>query len=215
MDLKAVAAQLRKPDGDFGKQMGAKMNESNRAINFYTIQKLNLKNNARLLEIGMGNGFFVKDIVAHYPSVTYTGCDFSETMVQEAGKLNASLVEDGQVTFLLAPSNALPFPDATFDTVFTINTLYFWSDPRQELTEIRRVLKPGGRLLLAIRPKSVMEKLPFTAYDFTLYEKEDVVELLTKNGYGLMEVIEKNEPDQNVNGQFFRMETLIIEAEKL
>jgi ubiquinone/menaquinone biosynthesis C-methylase UbiE len=214
MDFKAVAEQLRKPDGEFGKQVGAKMNDGNWHINRYTLDALNLKPNDNLLELGMGNGFFVKEIFAAENTVGYTGCDFSETMVEEALRLNEVFVKAGQAEFILASGANLPFPDETFDTVFTVNTLYFWTNPAQELAEIRRVLKPEGTLLLAIRPGSVMKNLPFTSYGFRLYEKEEVAELLIMNGYTVVDFIEKKEPEQTMNGAVVPMETLLVRAVK-
>lgn len=54
---------------------------------------------------------------------------------------------------LLRPGDvaALPFPDQTFDAVFAVNSYRQWDDPTAALGEIRRVLKPGRRILLSIR----------------------------------------------------------------
>lgn len=208
MDVKAIAEQLRKPMGDLGKEVGVKMNEGNLYINQYTIAALEIKSQQQILEIGMGNGFFVKDILAAAPSVKYTGCDFSETMVAEARSLNTRFIQKRQAEFIAAASDELPLFDALFDTVFTVNTLYFWEHPQKELAEIRRVLKPGGRIVIAIRPASVMQALPFVQYGFRLYEKEDVAALLKQNGFGKIHVIEKPEP-------LGKMETLIVRAAKI
>lgn len=208
MDVQAIAAQLRKPVGDLGKEVGVRMNEGNLYINQYTIAALEVKSRQQILEIGMGNGFFVKDILSSAPSVKYTGCDFSETMVAEARALNMRFIQKRQAEFIVAASDELPLFDALFDTAFTVNTLYFWEHPEKELVEIRRVLKPGGKLFIAIRPASVMQALPFVQYGFRLYEKKDVELLLKKNGFGKIHVIERPEPSG-------KMETLIVRAEKI
>ncbi|HEY7356431.1 MAG TPA: class I SAM-dependent methyltransferase [Ktedonobacterales bacterium] len=52
------------------------------------------------------------------------------------------------ITLTAALAEALPFPDATFDSVVATLVLCSVSDPRRSLAEIRRVLKPGGALLL-------------------------------------------------------------------
>jgi len=208
MDVKAIAEQLRKPVGDLGKEVGLKMNEGNLYINQYTIAALEIKSHQQILEIGMGNGFFVKDILSAAPSVKYTGCDLSETMVAEARSLNSRFIQKRQAEFIAAASDELPLFDALFDTVFTVNTLYFWEHPQKDLAEIHRVLKPGGKLFIAIRPASVMQGLPFVQYGFRLYEKEDVAVLLKSSGFGKIHVIEKPEPVE-------KMETLIVRAEKI
>ncbi|MBK7811139.1 MAG: hypothetical protein IPI50_07870 [Saprospiraceae bacterium] len=58
--LKEIAKQLRQPSGEFATQVGQKMNEGNLHINLNTIEALNLQKGDHILEIGMGNGFFVK-----------------------------------------------------------------------------------------------------------------------------------------------------------
>ncbi|WP_173003033.1 class I SAM-dependent methyltransferase [Chitinophaga sp. SYP-B3965] len=205
--MKAIAEQLRKPVGDLGKQVGARMNEGSLYINQYTIAALQIKSHQNILEIGMGNGFFVKDVLAAAPSVKYTGCDFSETMVAEARSMNMRFIQKRQAEFIVAASDELPLFDALFDTVFTVNTLYFWHHPEKELAEIRRVLKPGGKLFIAIRPASVMQALPFVQYGFRLYEKQDVEVLLKQNKFSGIHFIEKTEPHN--------MATLIVCAAKI
>ncbi len=49
-----------------------------------TIRALTIERNDNILEIGMANGCFVKDIVGSEEDVRYTGCDFSEIMISEA-----------------------------------------------------------------------------------------------------------------------------------
>jgi cyclopropane fatty-acyl-phospholipid synthase-like methyltransferase len=86
--LQFIAAQLRKPEGDAGILMGERMNEGNCCINEHTIEALAATGNERILEIGMGNGFFVRQILKGEPGLHYTGCDFSPEMVQECERRN-------------------------------------------------------------------------------------------------------------------------------
>lgn len=212
--FKAIAQQLRKPQGDFAKQVGEKMNESNLYINRYTIEQLQVSANDTILEIGMGNGYFVKDILTIDRTVNYVGCDFSEAMVEEARQRNEPYIENGQAQFFLASADDLPFDQETFNKVFTINTLYFWDHAEKILAEIRRILKPEGQLLIAIRPKSVMELYPFTKYGFTMYTKDDLNSLLAGNAFEVIHVLEKQEPLQEINGEKIPVETLIVSAVK-
>ncbi|WP_192348554.1 methyltransferase domain-containing protein [Algoriphagus sp. Y33] len=55
-----------------------------------------------------------------------------------------------------------------FDKVFTVNAIYFWSDPVVLAREIYRVLKPDGRLVVAFAGRDFMKKLPFTDFVFLL-----------------------------------------------
>ena len=211
---KSIAAQLRKPHGDYAIQVGEKMNEGNRLINAYTIDALALEAEDNVLEIGMGNGFFVKDILSIDGSITYVGCDFSEVMVEQAVKNNQDFIDKERANFHVASADKLPFTDDIFDKVFSVNTLYFWDNPPVVLSEIKRVLKPGGSMFISIRPKSVMQHYPFARHGFSLFSKQDLIDLLSGSGFEVTHITERKEPDQDVNGNKVIVETLIVGAEK-
>jgi len=213
IDFKEIARQLRQPSGEPGIRAGIKMNEGNAFIYQCAVEALELKPGSEILEIGMGNGAFVSGIIEREKSVKYTGCDFSETMIEAALEINKTSVATGQSRLFLAAADTLPFPAGSFDSVFTINTIYFWDEPDSEISEIKRVLKKNGKFLVAIRPASTMKEMPFTQYGFHLYEKEEVETLLLENGFTIVQVIEKTEPVQYINGVPFYLETLIIVAE--
>ena len=191
------------------------MNEGNLHINRFTIEALELTRDDNILEIGMGNGFFVKDILSADVSVRYTGCDFSPTMVKEAHLLNKVFVQAQQAEFLLADAGRLPFKSETFDKVFTVNTIYFWDDPGKTLSEIARVLKPEGWIVIAVRPERVMSNYPFAQFGFQLFTTDDLKTLLKENNFFLKDIIERKEPDQEVNGMKIPVETLIAIGSKL
>ncbi len=173
-----MAAQLRRPSGEAGVQTGEWMNRGNVHMNIDTLEILNAAANDTILEIGMGNGFFVKDILQKDPSIKYTGCDFSEVMVTEAQQLNAAWINNGQAKFICADVADMPFADGSFNKIFTINTIYFWEDAIAILAQLKRVLKKNGTLIISLRPKHLMQNYPFTKYGFTLFANADVVQLL-------------------------------------
>lgn len=70
----------------------------------------------------------------------YAGVDLSPEMLLAASPIPASLA--------VADAAALPFPAARFDTVVSASALHDFPDPARALAEVRRVLRPGGRLLL-------------------------------------------------------------------
>ena len=81
-DAKALAAQLRQPEGEMGQKVGNLMNDGNRPMNLQTLAALDAKKGEHILEIGMGNGAFVKNILSIDPTLRYTGIDFSPLMVE-------------------------------------------------------------------------------------------------------------------------------------
>ncbi|MES2726113.1 MAG: class I SAM-dependent methyltransferase [Bacteroidota bacterium] len=212
--FKTLAEQLRKPTGDLGKTVGEKMNESNKLMNLESIECLNIQANQQLLEIGMGNGFFVQHILTQHPSVIYNGCDFSAAMVKEAIAINKHFITNGQAAFVQANAHQLPYAEAQFDTVFTVNTIYFWDDVAAVLSAIKRVLKPQGQLVLALRPKEVMEHFPFTPHGFTLYTQADCLDLLAQHGFKIVNTILKQEADLVFFEEPVKNAYLIIQAVK-
>lgn len=212
--IKSIAAQLRQPHGEYAIEVGQKMNEGNRHINLNTIEALRLQANDNVLEIGMGNGFFVKNILSVDNSIRYAGCDFSEAMVEESRKHNEGFIRSARAEFHLASAENLPFANETFTKTFTINTVYFWENPPAILTELRRVLKPKGEIIISVRPKSVMEHYPFTKYGFNLFDEDALIDLLSANGFKVLNTLEKDEPDQDIIEEKMKTKTLLIRAEK-
>lgn len=211
---KQLAAQLRKPAGEEGIKTGEWMNKGNTHINTDTIAVLDPAPYDTILETGMGNGFFVPQIISSHPSVHYIGCDFSDIMVAEAERLNESWIRNGQARFVQADMKSMPFDDAVFNKIFSINTIYFWEDAAAVLEEIKRVLHASGKFILTFRPKHQMEKYPFTQYGFKMFSKEEACTLLQQHGFTVTEVFEKQEPDFEMNGEIFTVESLILVSKK-
>lgn len=209
-----LAAQLRQPTGEAGIQTGFWMNRGNVHINLDTLKILNATAGDSILEIGMGNGFFVKEILQKHPSIKYTGADFSEVMIAEAKRKNKAFIDMGQANFILSDMVSMPFEDASFNKIFTINTIYFWEDAAKILTELKRVMLPKGKLFITLRPKRQMINYPFTKYGFTMFSKEEVELLLKKNRFTIVRSVEKQEPNFELNGEMVKMESLIIETIK-
>lgn len=209
--VELVASQLRKPEGDIGKQVGRKMNEGNLLINRFAIDALNLKPGANVLEIGMGNGFFASDILALAPAVTYIGCDYSGLMVNEARTLNRDNIDKGVVQFVHADVEKLPFAAESFEAVLSVNTVYFW-DLERALASILRVLKPNGQLTLALRPKRVMQTYAMAKHGFQLFTADNLSERLTQSGFDVTSTKEYEEPSQEILGTVCDVATLVLTA---
>ena len=211
-DSKTLAGQLRQPEGSLGIKIGENMNKGNRLMNLETIKQLEVSDNEHILEIGMGNGFFVNEIVGAAKNVNYTGCDFSQTMINEAKELNSSLVANAE--FVLSDAHHLPFGDNVFDKVFTVNTIYFWENPREILNEISRVLKPDGIFIVTLRPKYVMDQLPVVEHGFTTFTKENVLHLLADNNFETISDSESEDIEIKFDERSVKNAFLIIKARK-
>lgn len=213
-DLKILAKHLRKPEGEIGEDVAKRMNVGNAPMNLHTLAVLNPQANQTILEIGMGNGFFVKNILELDETIRYHGLDYSTDMVKLAATLNSNYVQENRAIFLEGSVECIPFEKELFDQVFTINTLYFWEDVQKGLNSISKVLKTGGRLILSIRPKDNMVSLPVTKYDFNLFDIDEVVVALENAGYLNIQKTFVTEPLQPNMGMTPERKCVIISAEK-
>lgn len=191
-DLKNIAHQLSRPDGEDGIQMGEMMNTTNFAMTSDCIDQIDLKDNSSVLEIGHGNCGHLDYLLSKASNLKYIGLEISSLMSEEAKKMNSRFLSQ-DVEFLLYDGIKLPFADATFNTVFTVNTIYFWNNPQDFFKEIYRVLQKEGKLLITMADKSFMEKLPFTRYVFTLYDITGVEKLAENVGFEITEVKENTD----------------------
>lgn len=212
---KMIAAQLRKPSGIFAKRVGNNMNRSNQFLYELTIKQLDTQPGFQILEIGFGNGHFFDKIFAKAPNLKISGIDFSEAMLEEASQKNKVAIANGTLDLQLGSSDQMPFPDHTFDIIFCINVIYFWENPATHLQEIQRVLKPNGKLYLGIRPKKILEKLPFSQHGFQLLENAEWTQHLERAGFKLVATETQAEPPIQLSGATFAMEGMCMIAEKI
>ncbi len=181
-----IASQLRQPHGWFGSVlMGRLLDLGNRKIMDCTLALLEVEPQHQVLEIGFGGGYALAR-VSKMSRCTVTGVDVSVEMVRHAERRFAREISAGRVHVQLGDISHLQFADETFDRVFTINTIYFWSDALQGLNEIRRVLKQGGRAAISTRSKERMEKRALTRHEcfVRLLSPEDLARLMRTAGFG-------------------------------
>jgi SAM-dependent methyltransferase len=119
-----------------------------------------------VLDIGCGPGTTVLELAKHVgPGGHVLGADVSEPSVARAReRIGAAGLRHAEV--IVADASVHPFPPGSFELTFSRFGIMFFSDPVAAFANVRRAMKPGGRLALAVfRPAS--EKLwpnaPFEA----------------------------------------------------
>jgi len=99
-----------------------------------------------ILDAGCGTGALTSEILRRTKTANIVGIDISEAYVEYAARKNL----DPRVSFKAADLNALPMAGETFDQVVSQLVLDFVPNTNVALSEISRVLKPGGRLAVAV-----------------------------------------------------------------
>jgi SAM-dependent methyltransferase len=192
--------QCRRPEGLLGRLVGRAMNTGHARIRRWGLRYVSAKSYAAVLDVGCGGGGTLRDMAALFPGARLFGIDYSRDMVLLAKKLNKEFMAKGRMEIAHGSVSSLPFSDNTFDLVTAFEAYYFWPELSHDLLEIKRVLRPGGTLLLV---NEVYENEKFRDRNrkwaawanMHIHSPEGYREFLTTAGYRAIEVhevIEKN-----------------------
>jgi SAM-dependent methyltransferase len=110
------------------------------------LDSLRLDAGARVLEVGCGAGWNARELALRNLEVHAT--DIVEDMLSMTRELAEPRIS-GRVRTTCCDTQALPYPDETFDAVIGLAVLEWVQTPALALAEIIRVLKPGGRAILS------------------------------------------------------------------
>ncbi len=101
----------------------------------------------RILEIGTGKGRFLAALLRQAPWVTTIDLDPDE---QHIARLNVAQAHPpGRARFVIADARDLPWRARSFDTVVSMNALHHMAQIPRVISEILRVVRPGGKVVLA------------------------------------------------------------------
>jgi len=101
-----------------------------------------------LVDIGCGPGYLITDMRRNFKDLSIIGVDISDEMLREASKNVSAIGSKENTSFRQGDIHALPFEDNSVDYIISTLSLHHWSEPKQALNEIHRVLEPEGQFLL-------------------------------------------------------------------
>jgi len=112
-----------------------------------TLALMDLQPADRVLDLGCGSGWLVRRIATLVPSGSVVGIDVSDEMIRRAQIAGASAPN---MQFLHGTAEEIPAPPNSFTKVISVESAYYWHDPARGLSEILRVLAPGGSAWILI-----------------------------------------------------------------
>ena len=139
-----------------------------------------------MLEVGFGGGALLRSLLLGTRGEVF-GADISPTLIARARDRFARDVRRGRLHLYEASVDSLPLPPATVTKAVSVNSLYFWADPVPAFAELARVVKPGGRLVLAFEPAQELRKWRGHRFGFRLFEVSEARALMEAAGFGQIE----------------------------
>lgn len=112
------------------------------------VEAAGLSDGDRLVDVGCGPGTAVREAARH--AAAATGVDPSAASLSLARWISARR-RARNVTWVQGSAEDLPLPDASATVVWALSSVHHWADRGAGFAEARRVLRPGGRLLIAER----------------------------------------------------------------
>lgn len=143
--------QAVRPHGFWGSVRSWFMDRRNAKAQDGALERLAVQPTDMVLEIGFGTGRLLRRIAKKARQGYAGGVDPSELMLHKGEMRTWRLRNDGRVEIKWGEAANLPWPDAVFDKAAALDCFHLWADPARSLAEVRRVLKPGGLLVLVLR----------------------------------------------------------------
>lgn len=149
------------------------------------IEKLDIKKDYTILDVGCGTGEILNKIASYDTNVKLFGLDISPCMIKMAKKNKLK-----KINYICGDSEKIPFKDNTFDILITSESFHHYPNPQKVIKEFKRVLKHNGELILCdmYRP-IIIRNIMNIAFKFTntgdvkIYNKKEIIKLLNDNNY--------------------------------
>ena len=184
--FKALGEQLRKPSGNLGKLVAKMMDKRNREFYEKMIMDLDPRGGDKIYEIRYGSGLGIHLIANQTVGCSIHGIDYSGLMYSEAAKRNQKFIEQGIVSLNYGDFLTATFDKETYNKIFCVNVIYFWSDLNHVFKKIHSLLPIDGLFCIFMTPDKVIANRRF-AEKFFKYSIGQVESALLEAGFQSVE----------------------------
>jgi ubiquinone/menaquinone biosynthesis C-methylase UbiE len=187
--IKYIGRNFGNPRGIGGTIAAKIMNIINREQYKTVLENINIQSNKTILDIGFGNGYLIRKILKNN-GVTVYGIEISNDMLIKMEKIEYRNRENGRLKLFLKSIDNTQFERESFDIIYTVNTIYFWNDPKTCFAEIKRILKPNGIFINALYTEAYLNKIICARYGFEKYTLEKIERKTEESGLRIQKIIE-------------------------
>jgi len=198
--------QFGNPRGILGMYTGEMMVKQHKTETQWTIMLLDLQQNETILELGCGAGYAMK-LLLELPVVSHiVGLDISKSILHSATIRNRKEINSGRATLVQKNVKHLDFQDEHFTKVYSIHSVYFWDDLPKTISDIYRILKPEGTIVITLSDGKNNEISPgitdmiqqqvIPIMEQTKFKNIEILEAPNSRGYHIVSIKGKK-PSQN------------------
>jgi ubiquinone/menaquinone biosynthesis C-methylase UbiE len=188
--VKYVGKNFGNPNGIAGKIATFIMNIINQQQYNAVLQNMKLEQNNFVLDIGFGNGYFLKKLLKQNIPIKVFGIEISKDMLDITTKKCSRNIDKGNLKLSLENIEKTAFAENTFDKIYTINTIYFWNNLEKSFAEIKRILKPNCLFFNVIYTEEYLDKIIYTKYNFKKYSVKEMENITKNNGMEIKKIVE-------------------------
>ncbi|GAB3118168.1 class I SAM-dependent methyltransferase [Novispirillum itersonii] len=175
-----IDVTARKPSGWIGRSLYRESRPHRQGFDRLKTE-LALRPGETVVETGCGAGVLLQEMLA--VCAAGAAIDHSPEMIALSAERNHAAIAAGRLDLRLGDVHALPWADASFDAAASAHMFFFVADPGRMLAEVRRVLKPGGRLVIVTAARSASLFLRPYAPAMRYYSDADLSGLVTAAGF--------------------------------
>jgi len=148
-----IQKNIRQPAGQIEKLKACLNSGANKDLGAWIMDNLDIKPYQHILEVGYGSGDRLEQVGRKMTIGFLAGLDQSVSMYQQARRRNKSLIAHQMLELHIGTIAQLPYPPHYFHSIFGSNMNYHWQQPRYEFMQLTKMLKSGGRMVMAFQSK--------------------------------------------------------------
>ena len=193
-----INRQAANPRGPAGWMLAWLWMLEHQKVNRATLDLLQIEPPHRVLELGFGSGWALREASARATAGHVLGLDVSAASLSVARRTNRREIGAGRVSLRRIDGADLGLHPETFDRILSVHCLYFWEDPGRVIAQLSEALRAAGQLVLAFRPDAANVPARFRDDIYRFYSPVDVEKMLVSAGLADVHVIRRPDVSEDL-----------------